>query len=134
LNVGAGSLCTPDNDEFDDQIASQEGTNPEFELEDIYIPSKDELNTTIADNIANTAAETSEALEEPIMDSAILTTEVALEVIGVIGIAIIAGMAIYHIIEVFDDPDSTALLFDHQIHHYLGYTKTPHRHSMLLGH
>jgi hypothetical protein len=38
-----------------------------------------------------------------------LTTEVALEVIGVIGIAIIAGMAIYHIIEVFDDPDSTAL-------------------------
>jgi hypothetical protein len=74
-----------------------------------------------------------------------LTTEVALEVIGVIGIAIIAGMAIYHIIEVFDDPDSTALdkvlsftdldsLFDHQIHHYLGYTKTPHRHSMLLGH
>jgi hypothetical protein len=34
---------------------------------------------------ANTAAETSEALEEPIMDSAILTTEVALEVIGVIG-------------------------------------------------
>ncbi|VVM19794.1 hypothetical protein BSPWISOXPB_2474 [uncultured Gammaproteobacteria bacterium] len=97
LNVGAGSLCTPDNDEFDDQIASQEGTNPEFELEDIYIPSKDELNTTIADNIANTAAETSEALEEPIMDSAILTTEVALEVIGVIGIAIIAGMAIYHL-------------------------------------
>ena len=109
LNVGAGPLCTPDNDEFDDRIASQEGTNPEFELEDIHIPSKDELDTTIADNIANTAAETSEALEEPIMDSAILTTEVALEVIGVIGIAIIAGMAIYHIIEVFDDPDSTAL-------------------------
>jgi hypothetical protein len=31
------------------------------------------------------------------MDSAILTTEVALEVIGVIGIAIIAGMAIYEL-------------------------------------
>jgi hypothetical protein len=37
LNVGAGPLCTPDNDEFDDRIASQEGTNPEFELEDIHI-------------------------------------------------------------------------------------------------
>jgi hypothetical protein len=39
--------CTPDNDEFDDRIASKKGTNPKLELEDIHIPSKDELDTTI---------------------------------------------------------------------------------------
>jgi hypothetical protein len=41
LNVGvAVSLCTPDNDEFDDRIVKQEGENPELQVEDIPTKNK----------------------------------------------------------------------------------------------
>jgi hypothetical protein len=66
FNVGvAGSLCTPDNDEFDDRITNQDSTDPELQVEDI--PTTDEIGTTASENIASTAAETTGALEAPIM-------------------------------------------------------------------
>lgn len=106
FNVGvAGSLCTPDNDEFDDRITNQDSTDPELQVEDI--PTTDEIGTTASENIASTAAETTGALEAPIMDTAVLTAEVAVEVIGVIGVAIAVGMVIYHIVTVFEDPNAT---------------------------
>jgi hypothetical protein len=107
LNVGvAGSLCTPDNDEFDDRIVKQEGENPELQVEDI--PTKNDF-TAVSKNIANTTAETTEALDGAIMDTALLTAETAVEVIGVIGVVITVGLMIYHIVEVFENPKSTTM-------------------------
>jgi hypothetical protein len=40
------------------------------------------------------------------MDTALLTAETAVEVIGVIGVVITVGLMIYHIVEVFENPKS----------------------------
>jgi len=105
FNINA-TICTPsENDEFDEEISQQEGADPSIEEE--VMPTESEYVSSVEENVSSVAAETSELLEDAVMDTAMITAEEAVAVLGVIGIVVVVGIMVYRVVTVFSNPAST---------------------------
>jgi hypothetical protein len=104
FNVNAGMCTSSNNDEIDNLIEQQKSMDP-VETEGVFTES--EYISTVEENINSVALDTSGILEETVMDAAMVTAEEAASALGVIGLVVLVGMAIYNIERAFANPDST---------------------------
>lgn len=103
FNVNA---TTCNNDEFDNLIEKQESANP-TEIE--ALPTESEYISAVNRTLSSVATDTSAILEETIADTAIITAETAVSVLGAIGVVVAVGVTIYNIVTTFEDPKSTVI-------------------------